>query len=404
MKEATIVMLAAILLIGLAFAATAAVDVNVPKAQTVMKEENNAMMHVLGGEQNIVKEHNTMPPPAEANSAKSEINKMASPAESVARRPSTETKKTAEKNVGKAMAVPQEGAPRGAAAKSAGGMEKTGNEVKKEAPKYRPAPKMPVPIPATVAKVAREHNVEVRCYKKGCYMLVDKNAAEGSINHILDRIMTGSKARIHVLRKGKFAVVEAVVPENNVTKVQYATDDSGIFAVTVEIPKSEVNSADLIEGNVIFLKTDPVLKIYLRNDENGITVSGFTIKKVVELNTTASISFAACTVGFSSVNMKDGQISFQITDGNQPVYVPNVHITTPAGTVIPQYNPQTRTYSAKLAADTGKIVAYVSGCGDIIYPITPEAEKKRSSTGATVATALVLLAIIAAGILVAKRS
>ncbi len=403
MKETAIVLLAATLFIGLAFAATAAVDVNVPKIYAAVYEENNAMMHVLSGEQNIVKDYNAMPSPAEANSAKSEINKMASPAESAAKHAGTETEKTTGKTVGNAMEVPQEG-PRGVAAKSAGGMEKRGNEVKKEVPKYRPAPKMPVPIPATVAKVAREHNIEVKCYKKGCYMLVDKNAAEGNINRLLNRLMAGSKTKIHVLRKEKFAVVEAVVPENNVTKVQYATDDSGIFAVTVEIPKSEVNSANLIEGNVIFLKTDPVLKIYLRNDGNGITVSGFTIKKAVDLNTTASIAFAACTVGFSSVNLKDGQISFQITDGNQPVYVPNVHITTPAGTVIPQYNPQTHTYSAKLAADNGKIVAYVSGCGNIIYPITPEVEKKRSSAGTTVATALVLLAIISAGILVAKRS
>ncbi|NPA76436.1 MAG: hypothetical protein GXN93_01630 [Candidatus Diapherotrites archaeon] len=300
--------------------------------------------------------------------------------------------------------------------------------------KYKPSPEIVIPIPEKMAKSmahenheehnemhhegnvmengARETNTETphiktMCEHGQCYIVMDKNVSPKMINAILEktiRTTSHAKVRAEVIRKQDFAVVKAVVEENSQTHVEYATADQGIFAVTVEIPKTEVNNPSLIEGNVIFLKTDPVLRIYLRSEGNEIAVAGFTVKKAVELNTTDALEFAACTLGIRNVQTKGDEITFQITDGNQPVYVPSVKIETPGTLILPQYDAGSKTYSAKIQNTQGaRIVAYVQGCGEIIYPL---AEKAKASGGSTngVAAIVVILGIIAVAVLVISRA
>ncbi len=277
--------------------------------------------------------------------------------------------------------------------------------------RYRPSKYVAVPLPAKLATTSEKNGpVKTKCSGSRCYLLVDKNTSTKHLERFLESIVKNAAphAKVHVAveRKGAYAVAKAVVVDQNKTDVSYATADQGIFAVTVEIPKSEVNSAKLIEGNVIFLQTDPVLRIYLRSENNQIAVAKFTIRKAVDLNTTDSIEFASCSIGVRNVKYdpNEGTISFQMSDGNQPVYIPSVKIVAPGTLVLPQYDSKTRTYVAKLnRTNNAKIEAYVDGCGEIIYPLVTSTQNTGTSSGG-IAAILVIIGIVAAAIIVVARA
>lgn len=279
---------------------------------------------------------------------------------------------------------------------------------------YKPSKHIAVAIPKKFAEDNTIKEMEskgmAKCKGDSCIIMMEKNTPEEHVVHILSAVLKRipPKAKVHtaLIRHGDYAVAKAVIEDVNKTEVSYATADQGIFAVTVEIPKSDVNSARLIEGNVIFLQTDPVLRIYLRSENNQIAVARFTIKKAVDLNTTDMIEFASCSIGVRNVryNSNKGTISFQMSDGNQPVYIPSVKIVGPGTLVLPQYDSQTKTYTAKIKNTTGtKIEAYVDGCGEIIYPITGTQTNTGENKGG-VAAILVVLGIIAAAILIVLRT
>ena len=301
-----------------------------------------------------------------------------------------------------------------------GGMAKNTNprEHEQKGPthvKYKPSKYIAMAIPLTHhgKEAAKEINGEgaLRCKNGVCTIIADKNTGTKQIEHILEKIIGNRpnvmRVRAKIIRKGDYAVAKAVVVEKNSTEVSYATADQGIFAVTVEIPKTEVNSAKLIEGNVIFLQTDPVLRIYLRSENNQIAVARFTIKKAVDLNTKDSIEFASCSIGVKNVNVDSGagKLTFQISDGNQLVYIPSVKIVAPGTIILPQYDSQTKTYSAKIKdVSDAKIEAYVDGCGEIIYPITTAQENIGGHNTNGITIIVVILGVIAAAVLVVTRA
>ncbi len=278
---------------------------------------------------------------------------------------------------------------------------------------YRPSKYVAIPLPKSVVSKAAAKKMEesgrIKCGGDACTLLVEKNAPNKqmaqALKAIIGNVSRNAKIRAAIIRSGDYAVAKAVVVEQNRTDVSYATADQGIFAVTVEIPKSEINSAALIEGNVVFLRTDPILRIYLRSENNEIAVAKFSIKKAVELNTNDSIEFASCTIGVKNVNYdpSDGTLRFQMSDGNQPVYIPSVKIVAPGTLVLPQYDSKTKTYTAKIgSARNTKIEAYVDGCGQIIYPLAESAQNSKSNGG--IAAILVILGIIAAAVVIVARA
>jgi len=223
----------------------------------------------------------------------------------------------------------------------------TGN--KGDGAKYKPSAHVAVAIPRRFAEENTIKEMEskgmAKCKGDSCIIMVDKNAAEKHIAHILSAVLkrVSSRAKVHtaIIRRGDYAVAKAVVEDVNKTEVSYATADQGIFAVTVE--------------------------------NNQIAVARFVIKKALDLNTTDRIEFASCSIGVRNVNYdpSNGTISFQMSDGNQPVYIPSVKIVGPGTLVLPQYDSETKRYAAKIKNPAGaKIEAYVDGCGEIIYPLT----------------------------------
>ncbi len=187
--------------------------------------------------------------------------------------------------------------------------------------------------------------------------------------------------------------------ENNSTVVTYAATGYKTVAVTVEIPKSVLPKASgYVEGNIIIVKDDPVLRIYLSPDGNSPSIVSFTVKKAVEDLGSTVIEFAACQIKVVNVRTTTvgdkWQVSFQIRDGNTPVYIKGVHIVGAGVDVVPQYDAATKTYIATVKPAMGlKISAYVSGCGEITAAV-PEPQQSAGVPGIVVGA--VILAAIAA--------
>ena len=285
-------------------------------------------------------------------------------------------------------------------------------EQKEENVVYHRSDMVAIPVPAMVEEQMEKKievngvEAEVKCEGGACVVKMPKSAAENAKMQAITMALQQAiptKAKIKemsVIEKNGFAVAKAVAVEENRTKVMYATADQGAFAVIVSIPKSVLKSAADVEGNVVVLQMDPVLKIYLKSEGNSIAVAGYTVDKDVNIVSNDSIEFAVCSVRIGDVtSQKSDQgytLRFKIYDGTEAVYVPNVRITAPGMSVVPQYDEVSKTYSATVPSiENAKIVANVDGCGEITYYIQ-SSERQTSSTTAAI-VALVIVALIVAG-------
>ena len=268
-----------------------------------------------------------------------------------------------------------------------------------------------IPVPAIVEEMVENKievngvEAEVKCENGACVVEMPKIATEREKMHAVVATLQQTipmRAKIwqmSVLERNGFTVAKAVATEENRTNVLYATADHGAFAVIAEIPKEILPDARKVEGNVVVLETDPVLKIYLRSEENGIAVAGYSIEGDINIVSKDRIEFAICSVRIADASVrKEGDrytLSFKIYDGASPVYVPNVRVLAPGRSVVPQYDEATRTYSAIMGdvSDT-RIVATVDGCGEITYYVQPPRE---STSDTTILAALLVVLLVAVG-------
>lgn len=283
--------------------------------------------------------------------------------------------------------------------------------------KYERSDSVSLPIPVemkmTNAKVGeveiRGIMAETKCDGGKCVIVMPKD--EASQKELLHLAITmaveqmGVANKVHVVQtavieRNGFMVAKVVAAEENKLRVMYATADQGAFAVISEIPKEVLPDINLIEGNVVFLETDPVLKIYLKAENNEIAVSGYTVTKDVNFISKDRVEFAVCAVRITDVSVTENGdryiLSFRVMDGTTPVYVPNVRIAGPGTSVIPQYDDIKKRYTATLSkADGIKIVANVSGCGEITYYV--QKPENTSNNSLPVVISVAVMAILLAG-------
>ena len=289
-------------------------------------------------------------------------------------------------------------------------------EKKGEHVEYKRSGMVAIPVPAIVEGMG-EKKVDINGVKVGiacedgvCIVKMPKSTAKTvKIQTMIAFLQNAVQAKVKVktmsiLDRNGFVVAKAVAVEGNRTKVMYATADQGTFAVIADIPKYVLPNAEGIEGNIVILKADPVLKIYLRSEKNRIGIAGYSIEGDVNVISKDRVVFAICAVRISDATIRESgdkySLKFKVRDNMLPVYVPNVRVTLPGKTIIPQYDDDTKTYSALLdSANHVKIIANIDGCGEIVYYIPPP----RDHEGSTVTVmAIAILAFTAVGWLLWK--
>ncbi|GEM_PF-3053127 len=274
---------------------------------------------------------------------------------------------------------------------------------------------IPAPVRGEMQSEIEINGVKVRveCHHGACIAEMPAEMARKTVmaevaKQILERAAPQAAKRLEIkkietynLVTDNVTAVMAQDKENNSTVVTYAATGYKTVAITVEIPKDVLQKASgYIEGNVIIVKDDPVLRIYLSPEGNSPSTASFTVKKAVDELGSTVIEFAACQIRVANVQTipvgDKWQVSFQIRDGNTPVYLQGVHIVGAGVDVVPQYDAATKTYIATVKPAMGlKIRAYVSGCGEI----TANVPKPAGSQGipSIVVWGIVLAAIAVLG-------
>ncbi len=211
-------------------------------------------------------------------------------------------------------------------------------------------------------------------------------------------------ARLHIYdHNGTGAVVLTYYEnEHNVVHLSATSFGVGYLRLDVNVPKS-VAPFDHILGPAVICDTDPLLRIYLRAEKGAVDVSGIKITGVSGENALdeikTSLDFAACDLRVShfKTSVADGQLlaSFQILDGNTPVYIKDVSVLVGNTLIRPQFSTRSMRYSFTISGVspplTVNVSAPVHGCGTLSFETTVQNVGGHSSYGFVV---LVLALIV----------
>ncbi len=152
------------------------------------------------------------------------------------------------------------------------------------------------------------------------------------------------------------------------------------FSYDIYLPKKAVESAKNVKTPHITIVPDPVIRIYLKANQNGIAVASVSIENVKSKFLPAGIlSFGACDVSIGSfrvtqISPRKYAISFQVLDKETPIIANHVSVKIDDRIVIPQYDSEKQEYRATVELPSGahrtEITADVPLCGQTIYEKT----------------------------------
>jgi len=193
--------------------------------------------------------------------------------------------------------------------------------------------------------------------------------------------------------------------EHNTIHLSTTSFGVGYLRLDVNVPKS-VAPFDHIFGPAVIYNTDPLLHIYLRAEKGSVDVSGIKITGVSDENALneirTSLDFAACDLHISNfaVSSAGSQLlaSFQILDGNTPVYLKDVSVLVGDSLIRPQFSTSSMLYSFTLSGVSFpaevRISAPLHGCGTLNF------EKRIDRPGGSVSYGVIalLIAIIVFGV------
>jgi len=185
--------------------------------------------------------------------------------------------------------------------------------------------------------------------------------------------------------------------DHNVVHISATSFGVGYLRLDVNVPKS-VAPFDHIFGPAVIYNADPLLHIYLRAEKGAVDVSGVKITGVSEENVLdtvkTSLDFAACNLHVSnfSVSSAGNQLlaSFQILDGNTPVYLKDVSVLVGDSLIRPQFSTSSMLYSFTLSGVALPVEVRISvpvhGCGTLSF------EKRIERPGGSVSYGAIVLA------------
>ncbi len=152
------------------------------------------------------------------------------------------------------------------------------------------------------------------------------------------------------------------------------------FSYDIYLPKKAVESAKNVKTPHITIVPDPVIRIYLKANQNGIAVASVSIENVKsKFLPTGILSFGACDVSIGSfqvakIGPRKYAISFQVLDKETPILANHVSVKIDDRIVIPQYDSEKQEYRATVELPSGahraEITVDVPLCGQTIYEKT----------------------------------
>ncbi len=251
-----------------------------------------------------------------------------------------------------------------------------------------------VPVPEPGKYVYDGKEFEATCRGEYCVVLIPKITGMAKMevhgheikkicSHSLPSTSSGTvdlldtaDGKVSIINVGSATIAARELPGNKYKIIEYVAIGYYPVAIEVNIPKRN-GAAPEILADVPYLETDPLLRIHLNTDGGNIVVKQIAVGKTASV-IEQRISFQACSLQVANVTTsiveKDGYrviVSFQILDGDSPVYVPNVRVRIGGKNVVPQYDPTLKVYVASANVVKGQtrieITTNAEGCNSIGY-------------------------------------